>query len=225
MSDLSIEKGLLESEDIYKALFEGTAEGILVADIETKEFLFANPAMCKMLGYTEEELMQKSLLDIHQENDLKCAISEFESQARGEKTLSSSRPCLRKDGTTLYADINTTNVLINGRECNVGFFTDITERKEVEERLKWEFTVNKALAELANALIDPKEIVENISDMVLDIAKDLTKSKHGFVSTIDPETGASVARSLIEMMELCQVSLENKRIAFPIGEDGVYPSL
>jgi len=37
MSDLSIEKGLLESEDIYKALFEGTAEGILVADIETKE--------------------------------------------------------------------------------------------------------------------------------------------------------------------------------------------
>jgi len=57
MSDLSIEKGLLESEDIYKALFEGTAEGILVADIQTKEFLFANPAMCKMLGYTEEELL------------------------------------------------------------------------------------------------------------------------------------------------------------------------
>ncbi|MCM1987451.1 PAS domain-containing sensor histidine kinase [Methanococcoides seepicolus] len=135
MSDLSIEKGLLESEDIYKALFEGTAEGILVADIETKEFLFANPAMCKMLGYTEEELLQKSVLDIHQKNDLKCAISEFESQARGEKTLSSSRPCLRKNGTTLYADINTTNVLINGRGCNVGFFTDITERKKIEEEL------------------------------------------------------------------------------------------
>ncbi|WP_305065641.1 PAS domain-containing sensor histidine kinase [Methanococcoides sp.] len=135
MSDLSIEKGLLESEDIYKALFEGTAEGILVADIETKEFLFANPAMCKMLGYTEEELLQKSVLDIHQKNDLKCAISEFESQARGEKTLSSSRPCLRKNGTTLYADINTTNVLINGRGCNVGFFTDTTERKKIEEEL------------------------------------------------------------------------------------------
>ncbi|NPE30880.1 PAS domain S-box protein [Methanococcoides sp. SA1] len=136
MSDLSIEKGLLESEEIYKALFEGTAEGILVADIETKKFLFANPAMCKMLGYTEEELMQKSLLDIHQKNDLKCAISEFESQARGEKNLSSSRPCLRKDGTTLYTDINTTNILINGRECNVGFFTDITERKEMETALQ-----------------------------------------------------------------------------------------
>ncbi|MCD4821044.1 MAG: PAS domain S-box protein [Methanococcoides sp.] len=225
MSDLSIEKGLLESEDIYKALFEGTAEGILVADIQTKEFLFANPAMCKMLGYTEEELLQMSLLDIHLKNDLKCAISEFESQARGEKTLSSSRPCLRKDGTTLYADINTTNILINGRECNVGFFTDITERKDAEEKLKWESATNKVLAELSNALVDPKETIENITKMVMDLAMDLTTSKHGFVSTIDPETGANVAHSLTEMMEVCQVSLENKRIAFPIGEVGVYPSL
>jgi len=130
------EEALRESEERYKALFEGAAEGIIVADIETKEFKYANPAVCRMLGYTEEELKRMGVCDIHPKEDLEYVISEFESQARGEKTLSPGIPCLRKDGTIMYADIDTAKVLIDGRECNVGFFTDITERKKTEEELQ-----------------------------------------------------------------------------------------
>jgi PAS domain S-box-containing protein len=43
--------------------------------------------------------------------------------------------CLRKDRTIMYADINTACVVIDGRDCNVGFFTDVTERKKAEEEL------------------------------------------------------------------------------------------
>ena len=46
------EEALRESEERYRVLFEGAAEGILVADIETKKLCFANPAICKMFGYT-----------------------------------------------------------------------------------------------------------------------------------------------------------------------------
>ena len=126
---------LRESESRYKALFETAAEGILVADIETWRFRYANPAICKMLDYTEEELKILSVNDIHPKKDLKHVISEFEAQVRGEKILAPNIPCLRKDGTILYADISAANVLIDGRECNVGFFTDITERKHAEEKL------------------------------------------------------------------------------------------
>ncbi|MCJ7683278.1 MAG: PAS domain S-box protein, partial [Desulfobacteraceae bacterium] len=130
-----IEQALQESEQRYRGILEGAAEAILIADIQTKEFLYANQAICKTLGYTEKELIGKTLKDIHPGEDLEYVISEFESQARGEKTLAANIPCLRKDGTILYANINTSMALINGKECNLGFFTDITERKRLEEEL------------------------------------------------------------------------------------------
>ncbi|MHC4623329.1 MAG: PAS domain S-box protein [Planctomycetota bacterium] len=127
------EEALRESEGRYKTLFEGSAEGIVVADVETKKFLYANPAMCRMLGYSENELKQLGVSDIHPREALEHVISEFEAQARGEKTLAPNIPCLRKDGRIIYADINTARVLINARACNVGFFADITERRVAEE--------------------------------------------------------------------------------------------
>jgi len=130
------EEALRESEERYKTLFQRAAEGIVVADTETKEFKYVNPAICKMLGYTEEELGQFGVRDIHPKEDLQRVISEFEAQARGEKTLSSNIPCLRKDGTIIYADISATTVLIDGRQCNVGFFTDITETKRIKAELE-----------------------------------------------------------------------------------------
>jgi len=130
------EDALKESEERYRVVFEGSAEGILVADIETQEFKYVNQAICRMLGYTEEELKQMSVSDIHPKEALEHVISEFKAQAREEKTLAPSIPCLRKDGTTIYADINTANVLINGRECNVGLFTDITEKNQAEKQIR-----------------------------------------------------------------------------------------
>jgi PAS domain S-box-containing protein len=127
------EEALKESEARYRALFEGSTEGILVAELSTKRFRYANPAICRMLGYTEEELTEMSLPDIHPKDHLDHVISEFEAQARGEKSVASDIPCLKRDGTVIYADINTAKVQIDGRECNVGFFSDITERKQAEE--------------------------------------------------------------------------------------------
>ncbi|MEN6639575.1 MAG: PAS domain-containing protein, partial [Smithella sp.] len=39
--------------------------GILVAELQTKHFLFANPAVSRMLGCKEKEVLQLSVEDIH----------------------------------------------------------------------------------------------------------------------------------------------------------------
>jgi PAS domain S-box-containing protein len=130
------EAALRESEQRYRELFEGATEGILFVDLKSKRFLYANPSMCNMLGYSEEELRNLSIKDIHPRESWKHVIFEFEAQARGEKSLAPAVPCMRKDGTIFYADITTSKISINNKECNVGFFTDITERKEAEEALQ-----------------------------------------------------------------------------------------
>jgi len=127
------EEALRESEERYRALFESAAEGILVTDLETGWFKYANPAICRMLGYTEKELRRMGVADVRPEEALERVISECEAIARGERVLASEVPCLRKDGTTICVDIKGTKVVIDGRECNVSFFTDVTERKKAEE--------------------------------------------------------------------------------------------
>jgi signal transduction histidine kinase len=89
-----------------------------------------------MLGYTEEELKNLGVMDIHPKESLEYVISKFEAQAAGKKSLAGDIPCLRKDGTVVYADFNTVLAIIDGVECNFGIVRDITERKQVEEDLK-----------------------------------------------------------------------------------------
>ncbi|MEW6521889.1 MAG: PAS domain S-box protein [Thermodesulfobacteriota bacterium] len=133
---------LQESEARYRALFETSADGILIADIETGSFRYANPAICRFLGYTEAEFPAMAVADIHPESDLPKVLADFQAQARGDKTLAEEIPCLRKDGAVVYVDVNAVAVTVDGRACNVGFFRDITPRKRAEaerDRLQAQF--------------------------------------------------------------------------------------
>jgi PAS domain S-box-containing protein len=87
-----------------------------------------------MLGYSQEELIKMGVSDIHPKDTLEHVLAEFDAQSKGEKNLSTF-PCLKKDGTVIYADINAAKAIIEGRECNIGFFTDTTNRKKAEESL------------------------------------------------------------------------------------------
>ena len=122
------EAALRESEERYRVLFEGSTHGILAVDMETGRFRYANPSICRMLGYSDRELLQLGIADIHPKDSLDQVMVEFESLVRDERTLSAAIPCRRKDGTVFYADIASAQSIIQGRRYAVGFFMDVTER-------------------------------------------------------------------------------------------------
>ncbi len=203
------EEALRDSEKRYRALFQGAAEGILVADVETKQFKYANPAICKLLGYSEEELKGMGVTDIHPQEDLDHVISQFEAQARGEKALAPGLPCLRKDGTTIYADINSAKVVIDGTECSVGFFADVTERKQAEERVQHLNAVLRAIRGVNQLIVQKKD-----RDRLLQRAGDILISTRGYhaawIALVDEKGGFLTANqaglgdrfpALVEMLE------------------------
>ncbi|MBC8466333.1 MAG: GAF domain-containing protein [Deltaproteobacteria bacterium] len=103
---------------------------------------------------------------------------------------------------------------------------DITASKTAEEALKWELAVNSALSDTYKPLVSPGASIEDMSKTILDRAKILTGSKHGYVSSIDPITGDNVGHTLTEMLKgQCNVSDTNKRIAFTRGKNGLYTGL
>jgi PAS domain S-box-containing protein len=152
------EEKLKESEEQYRTLFASAAEGILIADMDTKQFSYANPAICKLLGYSHEELLTINVTDIHPQTSRELALAEFDAQSRGEKALTPALPCLKKDGTIIYVDINATKTTINGRPCNVGFFTDVTEPMRFREQRVFALDVLKRLNHGGNQ----KELIHDI---------------------------------------------------------------
>lgn len=138
-------EALQQSEEMYRLLFEGSTNGIMAFDIETEQFMYANPAALEMFEYSETELEQMDIAGLHPKESLGHVMIELESVVRGQKKTSSALPCLKKDGTIFYADIAGANTIIDGKKCSVNFITDVTERQDAEAALR------KNEAQLANA--------------------------------------------------------------------------
>ncbi len=128
------EKALRESEERYRNLFKANIDGILIADATTKKFRYANPAICRMLGYSEEELTQMGVADIHPKESFEQVIAEFEAQASGAKITAKDLQCVRKDGQVISVSINAGTVMIDQTKYLLGIFRDVTERKSKEKR-------------------------------------------------------------------------------------------
>lgn len=109
--------------------------------------------------------------------------------------------------------------------CN-GLDVDVAEYKRILEEHRWELAVDDVLVELADALIDPSFSLEETAGTILEQARRLTASEHGYVSSIDPETGANVGHTLTGMLgEQCRVRPPEGRVSFPCRSDGSYSSL
>ena len=127
---------MLESEAKFRAVFEQARDGILVADSETRRFSYSNSAMQRLLGYSESELAQLSVTALHPAAELPAVLEVFQQQAAGKLALAPTVPMLRKDGTVFYADISANTVSLQGRDHLLGFFRDITERRQGEIALR-----------------------------------------------------------------------------------------
>jgi PAS domain S-box-containing protein len=130
------EEALRQSEARFRAIIESSSVGILVTDVETRMFRYANPEICRLLGYSEQDFFSLTTRDLIAPEELHESAAGFQAHAEGTLNLT-ERTFRRKDGSTIRMSINSVRMDFDGRLCLVGFFTDITEKMLLEEeRLK-----------------------------------------------------------------------------------------
>ncbi len=131
-----MERRLKEREESFRAIFETSPDAILVAEGATGKFLLANQAACRLLGYQMAELMTLGVEDIHPHHNLPMIRETFNAMSRGGRSMANDVPCLRKDGEVVFVDISGAPIIIDGRQCTIGFFRDITARRQTDEALR-----------------------------------------------------------------------------------------
>lgn len=135
ISDELIESALRERENLFDAITNQSVEGITVADTDGK-YTFVNPAFCKMMGYSAEELLQMTVFDVKAESQDTTSFARSKSSKEG---LPIQVYLKRKDGSEFFSEVLGKMIEIGGEKAVLGTVRDITERMQHdEERLNLE---------------------------------------------------------------------------------------
>ena len=132
IKDLEQSKNKLEESELkFKMLANKTSDGYTLADLEGN-YVFVNPAFCKMSGYSEEELLKMSVFDIKAKNQ--NHISFYNSKINMEGVVLRVK-LLRKNGTEFLTEIVGNNIVINNKKLVLGTVRDISEQVKIEGEL------------------------------------------------------------------------------------------
>ncbi|HZD60788.1 MAG TPA: PAS domain S-box protein [Anaerolineae bacterium] len=129
------EEVLSESEERYRSIINGAAEGFWMIDPQLKT-VEVNGSLCEMLGYTREEMLGKTPLSFVDEENKRIFK---EQMARIPETAHRHYDIVlkSKDGNNVYTTFNATTIRdASGNPANAfAFVTNITERKLAEGAL------------------------------------------------------------------------------------------
>jgi diguanylate cyclase (GGDEF)-like protein/PAS domain S-box-containing protein len=129
------EEALRSSETRYRRLFEAAQDGILILDAESGAIADANAFLMKMLGYSHEELVGKTVWEIGPFKDTILNREAFRKLQNTGYVRYEHLPLESKDGCRVDVEFVSNVYLVNGErviQCNI---RDITERRRTEEKL------------------------------------------------------------------------------------------
>jgi len=131
------EEALRASEERWRNLFENAPVGIGLTDSQGC-FAAVNPALQRMLGYSEAELRGLSAADITHEDDRAVTAEIIAAHAAGQsRTPRWEKRYRRKDGRVIWAEVSAFLVPVAGSTPLLGgIAVDITDRKRAEDELR-----------------------------------------------------------------------------------------
>jgi PAS domain S-box-containing protein len=131
------EKNLRESEERFRAIINQATAGIVRDDVDGR-LVFVNQAFCEMLGYTEAELMGKTIGQLTHNDDIEENKRLFDRMRVEGISFQIEKRLIRQDGSILWANVSVSPILdaAGKPESAIAVVVDITRRKQAEEALQ-----------------------------------------------------------------------------------------
>ncbi|MGB8169625.1 MAG: PAS domain S-box protein [Chthoniobacteraceae bacterium] len=200
------EEAMRSSEERYRTLFERAPDGILIGDPESN-YLDANPSMCRMLGYTREELVGLNATDIIAPTDAP-EIDETIEEIRHGHRHQREWQFRRKDGSIFPVEVIAT-LTTDGNL--LGMVRDISERKQLEaqflraQRMEGIGTLAGGIAHDLNNVLAPIMMSLTVLRMRF---KDPSSSELLAVIDASAQHGAEMVRQILSFAR----GMEGRRI-------------
>jgi PAS domain S-box-containing protein len=149
------EKALKESEADYKQIVEHAPAGIYEVDLETFRFIRVNDIMCRVTGYSREELMAMSPADLITEKSMQRLSERTGRLLNGEAIPSRAEFQIKtKNGRKLWALLTSKFEYVDGKPVRATvIISNIDEQKRIEAALRRSEEKYRLLVENANDAI------------------------------------------------------------------------
>jgi diguanylate cyclase (GGDEF)-like protein/PAS domain S-box-containing protein len=151
-----VELALRESEAKYRDLFENANDLIYMHDLDGK-FLTVNKATENLLGYSSSELVQFNTLDTVAPDQLGTVIETFNHNKNQYNPVYYEVSVINRYGERYELDVNRRQIYENGNLIYQCVARDVTERKRMEEKLKF-LSMHDSLTGLYNRAYFSEEL-------------------------------------------------------------------
>lgn len=129
-----LEAKLSESEYNYRTLVENSYSMVYL--IQDGRMRYANPALCRTFGYSEEEIVDKPVMDLISPSHRDLVKENIRKRVDGEtEAMLYDFLALKKDGTTFDMEVNGVRIVYHGKPAVQGTAIDITQRKQYEKEI------------------------------------------------------------------------------------------
>ncbi len=182
-----IEKKLLHNEELFRKYFELGQVGMAMTSVE-KGWLKVNDYLCRMMGYSREELMQMTWAEMTYPDDLEPDLYQFNRMLKSEiDSYSMDKRFLRKNGEILYTFLSVSCVRKEDGSVDyvIAHLQDITDKMKIEitlrERTKDLERSNKELEQFAyvasHDLQEPLRKISSFTELFVRRFPDLVDEK------------------------------------------------
>ncbi|RXK06636.1 PAS domain-containing sensor histidine kinase [Halarcobacter bivalviorum] len=132
-SQKEAEKKIEEQKEEFEKIFSNSNDAIAILDLETN-FLNFNDAYLKMTGFSKEELLQKSCLELTLEDDVENTKKALEIVLKEGHIENFEKSCVVKDGRVLLSSMNM--ALMSDKKRIILTTRDITKIKNLQSQEK-----------------------------------------------------------------------------------------
>jgi PAS domain S-box-containing protein len=132
-----MEEALRRSEEKYRNILENIEDGYYEVDI-AGNYTFFNKSMCRILGYSVDELMGKNNREYMDGENAKKVYQAFHDMYQtGIATKALDWKLIRKDGSECFVEtvVSLITDINNNKVGFRGIARDVSERKSIEEQL------------------------------------------------------------------------------------------